>query len=90
MSVILLVDGLPGIYAGTAGRGQVTTAFRIIRGKCAEEWPRDFNMRAYCETQQFDGFRALNASSIDEGARNACAQQWPNDYKMRRYCESKR
>jgi hypothetical protein len=25
MSVILLVDGLPGNYDGTAGRGQVTT-----------------------------------------------------------------
>jgi hypothetical protein len=26
MSVILLVDGLPGNYASTAGRGQVTIA----------------------------------------------------------------
>jgi hypothetical protein len=28
MPVILLIDGLPCLYAGTAGRGQVTSAIR--------------------------------------------------------------
>jgi hypothetical protein len=33
MSVILLVDGLPGNYAGTAGRGQVTATVRPAFGQ---------------------------------------------------------
>ena len=66
-----------------------SSAFRVIRGKCAEDWPRDFRMREYCEKQQYDGYRALNASSVGDSARNACAQQWPSDFRMRRYCETK-
>jgi hypothetical protein len=65
-------------------------ANQIIEQKCAEEWPRDFKMRVYCETQQYESYRALQASSGDETQRGRCAQQWPNDYRMRQYCERKR
>jgi len=42
MSVILLVDGLPGNYAGTAGRGQVTPtdAPRHLHDQCDREHQR--------------------------------------------------
>ena len=30
-----------------------------IRGKCAEDWPDDYRMRAFCEKQQFEGDRAV-------------------------------
>lgn len=81
-----------GVLALSQGRpasvGQ--EAFVIIRGKCAEEWPRDFRMRAHCEGQQYDGYHALQAAIANESQRGACAQQWPNDFRMRQHCESKR
>jgi hypothetical protein len=64
-------------------------AFVIIRGKCAQEWPRDFTMRAHCESRQFDGYAALQTSNTSESKRGSCAQQWPNDYSMRQHCESR-
>jgi len=81
-------EGIAAISRGRpASVGQ--DAFTIIRGKCAQEWPRDFKMRAYCEAQQYDGYHALQATTTDETQRRACAQQWPNDYRMRQYCEGK-
>ncbi len=50
-ALIVLKQGRPedipeGVFAG-------------IRNKCADEWPEDFNMRRYCEKQQFDSYREL-------------------------------
>jgi hypothetical protein len=29
----------------------------LIRRKCSEKWPDDYEMRAYCQDQQFAGYR---------------------------------
>ncbi len=33
--------------------------FRTVRDTCAREWGPDFRMRVHCETQQWDGYRAV-------------------------------
>ena len=34
--------------------------FALIRSKCANEWPDDYQMRNYCEEQQLKAIRELN------------------------------
>jgi hypothetical protein len=36
---------------------------RIIHDKCAQDWPTDYEMRAYCEKQQRDGLRNLRRNN---------------------------
>lgn len=70
-----------------------TAAFdeSIVRPKCAKEWPDDFQMRAYCETQQHEALGKLRGRQMANGdrltIRNKCAKEWPDDYQMRNYCE---
>ncbi len=33
--------------------------FAGIRSSCALEWPDDYKMRAYCETEQLEGYRKV-------------------------------
>lgn len=33
--------------------------FVIVRRHCTQEWPEDFDMRAFCERKQFEGIRKL-------------------------------
>ncbi len=64
----------------------------IIRNKCAKDWPDDFRMRAYCQTQQDEGVAALqrrtmSGSPAHTTIRAKCASDWPDDFRMRNYCE---
>ena len=34
-------------------------AFQTIRNTCTEQWENNFQMRAFCERQQIDGYRAI-------------------------------
>jgi hypothetical protein len=65
----------------------------IIRPRCANEWPEDFSMRAYCEKKQNAAAAALAARSMTSGdqvtIRRKCAREWPTDFSMRDYCEKK-
>ena len=33
--------------------------FQTIKSECERKWSKDFNMRAYCEEQQVDGWMAI-------------------------------
>jgi TPR repeat protein len=68
--------------------------FAMIRRKCANEWPTDFQMRAYCEKQQREAIQTLSTGQPqdipqDQFAmiRRKCANEWPTDFQMRAYCE---
>lgn len=62
-----------------------------IRAKCAKEWPTDFSVRAYCETQQRTGLAALRARPMVAGdlatIRTACGKDWATDFSVWNYCE---
>jgi endonuclease YncB( thermonuclease family) len=62
-----------------------------IRAKCAQDWPTDFRMRAYCEQQQQTAVGSLGARSMrstdQQTIRTKCASDWPDDFRMRDYCE---
>jgi hypothetical protein len=62
-----------------------------IRGRCATEWPDDFQMRAFCEKQQNEALATLDGRSMNDGERRTirdkCARDWPDDYKMQTFCE---
>jgi hypothetical protein len=66
-------------------------ASAMIREHCAKEWPDDFQMRKFCEDQQYEGLRALRARSMIgtplASIRTKCAIEWPDDYQMRDFCE---
>jgi hypothetical protein len=81
------------LSAGTSDSStkiEATTA--TIRAKCAEEWPDDFRMRAFCERQQEEGLRTLQAGPPVSGReasviREKCTEEWPRDFRMRAFCE---
>ena len=65
-------------------------AAAMIRSHCAKEWPDDYQMRKYCEDQQYEGLRALRARQMTGALakiRSKCASEWPDDFQMRDYCE---
>ena len=66
----------------------------IIEQHCAEKWPTDFEMLAYCKKQQREAVEKLNASPPPDVAaevfttiRSHCARKWATDFEMREYCE---
>lgn len=73
---------------------EYANAEHIIKKHCENEWPDDFNMRAYCIDEQT---RALNLlkkgkpKDIPENiflqVREKCAAEWPGDFNMQKYCE---
>ena len=72
------------------------SAEEIIKKHCAQEWPNDYSMRAYCEKQQRKA--ALDLGDIMDSKRHGMPQQefekvlsmcwfeWMNDYSMTLYC----
>lgn len=42
---------------GASSQANYADAPSVIRDHCAKEWPDDFAMRAYCEKQQYQGYR---------------------------------
>jgi hypothetical protein len=81
-----------GVENGSTDVPTDAAAASVIRAKCAEDWPDDFRMRAYCQEQQDEGLRALRGRSMTGHAnhqtiRKKCATDWPDDFRMRNYCE---
>lgn len=64
-----------------------------ITTKCAADWPTDFRMRAYCETQQGEAVVKLaersEAMHTPNGQiiRQKCLGEWSDDFRMANYCE---
>jgi hypothetical protein len=66
----------------------------IIARHCEQEWPDDFNMRAYCMQQQQQALENLKRDApagvpddVFLKIRQKCAREWPNDFNMRHYCQ---
>lgn len=66
----------------------------VIKAHCSKEWPSDFNMRAYCQEQQIEGYNELLKSapagmsaSDFQKVKSLCEEEWETDYNMRAYCE---
>ncbi|MBU0979706.1 MAG: hypothetical protein KJ709_02785 [Nanoarchaeota archaeon] len=66
----------------------------IIKESCAKKWSNDFNMRAYCEEQQIEGYNELMttspvgmSSSDFQIIKTLCEDKWETDFNMRAYCE---
>jgi TIR domain len=73
---------------------QYADADAVINKHCEKEWPKDFNMRAYCVRQQREAVTSLKRGGpldippdVFAEIRAACASQWPEDFNMRLYCE---
>lgn len=63
----------------------------MIRSKCSQDWPDDFQMQKYCQDQQREALRALRGRQMRGGLariRSKCVSDWPDDFQMRDYCES--
>jgi len=67
-----------------------------IRQYCSDQWPGDFEMRAYCERKQREAVETLakglpkDISANDFAIiRGKCAADWPDNFEMRAYCERK-
>jgi hypothetical protein len=70
-------------------------AAAIIKYHCEKEWPKDFQMRAYCIEEQRKAAATLKLGGpkdvpedVFESIRSRCALEWPDDYTMRAYCET--
>jgi Domain of unknown function (DUF4124) len=78
----------------TQGSRPADEPFAVIKAKCAADWPKDFQMRAYCETKQTEGLRSV-IRPLRVPKREAdiilvkCADDWPDDFQMRAYCHDK-
>ncbi|MEJ2082073.1 MAG: hypothetical protein P8Y94_07835 [Acidobacteriota bacterium] len=68
-----------------------------IKEHCAEEWPDDFSMRAYCQKKAVESLQELKSvlekPPIPEGALSQvfakCREQWRKDWAMVNYCVKK-
>jgi hypothetical protein len=64
-----------------------------IARKCQGDWPADFRMQAYCETQQKEALATLQGRAMSSRQqriiRTKCATEWPGDFRMINYCEEK-
>jgi signal transduction histidine kinase len=69
----------------------VGASITSIKEKCAQEWPKDFRMQAYCIDQQEEAVKALLARGMDSSdlrtIRENCRAEWLDDFRMRNYCE---
>jgi len=79
----------------TDGKDEYADADTIIKHHCEKEWPKDFQMRAYCIDEQRKAAATLKLGGpqdvpeeVFESIRSSCALEWPDDYKMRAYCET--
>lgn len=70
-------------------------AERVINAHCANRWPGNPDMTAFCADRQIDALNKLKAGrpfGANEQAWNAarvrCKQRWPDDFAMRVYCET--
>lgn len=94
-AVPLPASGAPMTTAPRSADPIVANVVTLIRTKCAKDWPTDFRMRAYCETQQLEALGKI-AKRNDAGTlktpdgliiRAKCAAEWRDDFRMANYCE---
>lgn len=71
-------------------------AENLIRQRCQERWPDDFEMRAYCEEKQRQALAKLrhpNRTDVPEDVfrriREKAVGKWPEDFEMQQYEEQK-
>jgi hypothetical protein len=67
-------------------------AMPAIRYKCAVDWPSDYKMQQFCQTQQRAAVNKLFTRNMFEvrehrTIRYKCQTDWPDDFKMRDFCE---
>jgi hypothetical protein len=67
---------------------------QVIQSKCQADYPKDFNIQAYCEKQQREALQALalgRPQDIPENqfaiVRSKCQADYPKDFNMQAYCE---
>jgi peptidoglycan hydrolase-like protein with peptidoglycan-binding domain len=88
--------GAPGPHSSSGAPDTGSKVDQIIRSKCQNEWPNDFEMRVYCEGKQREGVQTLaqgRPKDVQEDQftiiRRKCGAEWPDDFGMRAYCEGK-
>jgi hypothetical protein len=66
----------------------------VLISHCNTQWPTNFEMQAYCQSQQREAVAKLNQSfpadlppAVSALIRSQCAAKWPANYEMRTYCE---
>jgi len=69
-------------------------AEKIIRERCKEKWPNDFQMQVFYEEQQRKALNELNSEppkdipqDVLQRIRKKCSDKWANDFSMRLFCE---
>jgi hypothetical protein len=64
---------------------------QAITRKCQGEWPDDFRMQAYYDTQQKEALATLQRRAMSSRQqriiRTKCATEWAGDFRMMNYCE---
>ena len=82
--------------SGIKDTDEYSNAEQIIKKKCEEEWPDDYQMRAYCEEKQRAAVERLRSEKgqgipveVFNRIRRKAALEWPRDYQMRVYTEEK-
>ena len=85
---------LPGIETPIRRAPVAADKSSLIKQHCANEWPSDFQMRAFCEKQQSEALAQLDQgrpndipSDVFHTIRNTCTEQWDNNFQMRAFCE---
>ena len=61
--------------------------YSIITTACSSAWLTDYEMQAYCQSEEYSAITTLNQLNTDALTRADCANQWPTDFGMRLYCE---
>ena len=77
-----------------ASKDDYAGAEEIIREHCEQEWPEDFQMRAYCIDEQEKALESLRhgapkdlPAEVFARIRRKCAAEWTTDFNMQHYCE---
>lgn len=89
--VILRDDGT---WAYADAPDEYKDATQIIKAKCKEDWPDDFNLRSVCEEAQQEAvvkLRSGRPKDISEAEyrtiHKKCTNDWPTDFNLRSVCE---
>ena len=83
------------LASNASAQNKTASIETTISRHCQNEWPADYEMRAYCERQQREGVRELDQlvelhggipEAAFETALGGCNSDWPEDYQMMAYC----
>lgn len=77
--------------SASASTSAAASSAAVISQHCQKQWSTNFQMRAFCESEQKKALAALNSRSMAttdlRTIRTHCEQQWPDNYQMRDFCE---